>query len=210
VNGIWKIDYAKTTTSNTSGLNFKTHNEISIFVKDGTYNSVQIPNDPKNITEIAECTQNCSRTKPNTSLFGENFNNSKIPETPNNSITKTKLSKHEESLAYDAVRLLTRKREFNDTFYIKLGLLCANYTDLTKDSAAKQFLDSNQSCLQLIGGNSTKIFYKGYYYKIRTEKKKSFIVTKNEGQVSVSTVNKWRSKHEKQLSKQKKDKQNKK
>jgi hypothetical protein len=43
-----------------------------------------------------------------------------------------------------------------------------------------------------IGGGVQKVFYKGYYYKVRRSGKKQFIVTKNEGNVSLAKALKWK------------------
>lgn len=55
------------------------------------------------------------------------------------------------------------------------------------DLFEKMFLARQQ------GGNisTSKIFYKGYYYKLRKEGKRTFILTKHEGEVSLSIIKKW-------------------
>ena len=48
------------------------------------------------------------------------------------------------------------------------------------------------------GNTTNRIFYKGYYYKPRFEGRRKFIITKHEGEVLVSAVNKWQTKQKKQ------------
>jgi hypothetical protein len=47
------------------------------------------------------------------------------------------------------------------------------------------------------GAATAKILYKGYYYKIRVEGRKKFILTKKEGQVSLADAKKWLKKNKK-------------
>lgn len=51
-------------------------------------------------------------------------------------------------------------------------------------------MKEKKSLLRVQGG-SQKVFYKGYYYKIRTEARSKFILTKHEGKVLLSAVKKW-------------------
>lgn len=44
-------------------------------------------------------------------------------------------------------------------------------------------------------GGMGKVFYKGYYYKVRKEGRKLFIKTKNEGDISFTKVQRWASRH---------------
>ena len=144
---------------------------------------------------------------PNNSEFSENY-----PTIVKEKVsTPADINRKRDELAQHMKTLLLNSYNKNITDEVQKSLkwLCDNQSIMNTINT-KKFAKFIKICTTLKGGSSSKIFYKGYYYKIRTEKKKSFIVTKNEGQVSVSTVNKWRSKHEKQQAKQKKDKQNKK
>jgi hypothetical protein len=49
-----------------------------------------------------------------------------------------------------------------------------------------QFMEYN-----IAAGGSNKVFYKGYYYKIRKDGRRKVIKTKKEGLVSISDVKKW-------------------
>lgn len=58
------------------------------------------------------------------------------------------------------------------------------------------------------GGNHIhKVYYKGYYYRVhQNKKKKHYIKTKHEGEVSLSRVTKWAEKDKKNKNKKSKDK----
>jgi len=44
-------------------------------------------------------------------------------------------------------------------------------------------------------GGIGKVFYKGYYYKVRKQGRKLFIKTKNEGDISFTKVQRWANRH---------------
>lgn len=46
-------------------------------------------------------------------------------------------------------------------------------------------------------GGSHKVFYKSYYYKVRIDGRKKYIVTKSEGVVPIKTVKEWVAKNKK-------------
>jgi hypothetical protein len=80
-----------------------------------------------------------------------------------------------------------------------------HFTSMTRDTFNKNFVNQLKASYsehkekqpQNAGSATAKILYKGYYYKIRTEGRKKFILTKKEGQVSLADAKKWLKKNKK-------------
>ena len=83
----------------------------------------------------------------------------------------------------------------SDTCFQVLNGVTASSTAMTKAGTDADFNNIYQP--QQGAGATTKILYKGYYYKIRTEGRKKFILTKKEGQVSLADAKKWLKKNKK-------------